>query len=408
MASTRIQPQLLRGIYRRLERLFAGLPWVFPRKAPQSFPAGHLSSSEAKKRILRSQLDGLAYTDRLEFADIFDPFQLPESIKILNLRISRCPRFISLPNEIWAQQVSISDCDGFRAIPEDAVISSLTVEGCKEFRRLPETTSMSSITIRRCTNFTELPGKLHCHLLSMPESQLRTLPEYIKVENELDLRGSRFLISLPDFNTRTLTLANCTSFRTLPSSLECDVLNLAGCTAFQWPDFSFIEVRHLILSDCLQLNTIPEWLVIHDAIDVANTSLSSLPQTLRKCRILWRGVEIDEIIAFRPDAIKSTDILHERNVERRRVMLERFGWERFFSEVRHERRDSDSDPSGERTLLRFAFDDDEDLLILAVSCPSTGRKYFIRVPPSVQTCHEAAAWIAGFDNAEDYGPVVET
>ena len=51
---------------------------------------------------------------------------------------------------------------------------------------------------------------------------------------------------------------------------------------------------------------------------------------------------------------------------------------------------------------------DEDLVVLSVSCHSTGRKYVIRVPPRTQTCHQAAAWIAGFDNPDDYKPTLET
>jgi hypothetical protein len=43
-----------------------------------------------------------------------------------------------------------------------------------------------------------------------------------------------------------------------------------------------------------------------------------------------------------------------------------------------------------------------------VNCPSTARSYFIRVPPHVTTCHHAAAWIAGFNDPNQYEPVVET
>jgi hypothetical protein len=30
------------------------------------------------------------------------------------------------------------------------------------------------------------------------------------------------------------------------------------------------------------------------------------------------------------------------------------------------------------------------------------------VPPAMRTCHQAAAWIAGFDNPNDYRPILET
>ena len=51
---------------------------------------------------------------------------------------------------------------------------------------------------------------------------------------------------------------------------------------------------------------------------------------------------------------------------------------------------------------------DEPLVCVVVLCPSTGRRYMIRVPPATKTCREAIAWTAGFDRAEDYAPLKET
>ncbi|ULH16181.1 hypothetical protein MF271_06080 [Deinococcus sp. KNUC1210] len=53
-------------------------------------------------------------------------------------------------------------------------------------------------------------------------------------------------------------------------------------------------------------------------------------------------------------------------------------------------------------------ENDESLVALNMQCPSTGRSYFIRVPPSTTTCHQAAAWIAGFDDPAQYRPVMES
>ena len=71
--------------------------------------------------------------------------------------------------------------------------------------------------------------------------------------------------------------------------------------------------------------------------------------------------------------------------------------------------DADRDPGGPRRLVRVAMGkDDEPLVCVSVVCPSTGRQYVIRVPPTTTSCHQAAAWIAGFDNPNDYHPLVET
>lgn len=65
-------------------------------------------------------------------------------------------------------------------------------------------------------------------------------------------------------------------------------------------------------------------------------------------------------------------------------------------------------PGGERRLLRVPMENDEDLVCVSVQCPSTGRRYLIRVPPNTRTCHQAAAWIAGFDDPRKYNPIIET
>jgi hypothetical protein len=104
----------------------------------------------------------------------------------------------------------------------------------------------------------------------------------------------------------------------------------------------------------------------------------------------------------------------ETNIERRRVMLERLGYETFFKQAQATELDQDFDPGGFRRLLRVelplvrGWQQDEPLVCLSVICPSTARQYIIRVPPTMQTCHQAAAWVAGFDDPNLYHPVRET
>ena len=70
--------------------------------------------------------------------------------------------------------------------------------------------------------------------------------------------------------------------------------------------------------------------------------------------------------------------------------------------------DRDRDAGGERQLLRVKLEGDEDLVCVSVSCPSTERRYLLRVPPTMRTCRQAVAWTAGFDDPELYRPLVET
>jgi hypothetical protein len=48
------------------------------------------------------------------------------------------------------------------------------------------------------------------------------------------------------------------------------------------------------------------------------------------------------------------------------------------------------------------------VVCLLVHCPSTGRPYMLRVPPTVRTCREGAAWLAGFEDPDAYNPIIET
>ena len=80
----------------------------------------------------------------------------------------------------------------------------------------------------------------------------------------------------------------------------------------------------------------------------------------------------------------------------------------FMSQAKAQVIDRDTDTGGKRELLRLPLERDEDFVCLSCSCPSTSRKYLLRVPPTMQTCHQAAAWMAGFDDPAKYKPVIET
>ena len=113
-------------------------------------------------------------------------------------------------------------------------------------------------------------------------------------------------------------------------------------------------------------------------------------------------------IALEPETITAAQVLAEKNAELRRVMMERMGYLRFSREVGATELDQDTDAGGMRQLLKIEMDDDEPLVGLACRCPSTDRQYFLRVPPNMETCHQAAAWMAGFDDPSRYRPLIET
>ncbi len=171
---------------------------------------------------------------------------------------------------------------------------------------------------------------------------------------------------------------------------------------------SGLDLSRLDVTDCRLLESLPERTRVRSEIEIANTWIRRLPDSLRGVSLRWRGVAIDERIAFEPETITVQEVLSQPNAEHRHVLLERFGLERLLDDARAEVLDVDSDPGGERRLLRLPVAAGEPLVFVLVHCPSTRRRYILRVPPSMTTCRQAVAWTAGFDDPEMYQPLVET
>lgn len=121
----------------------------------------------------------------------------------------------------------------------------------------------------------------------------------------------------------------------------------------------------------------------------------------------WHGVRLPadkrEQIILRPETLDPHEILRESNIEVRRVMIERYGIQRLIENSKAEILDQDD----QRTLYRIPLKGDEPLVTVRVSCPSTGRVYFLRVPPDTTSAKAGVAWT--FDKTpEEYVPQVET
>lgn len=280
----------------------------------------------------------------------------------------------------------------------------------------------------------ELPSGLKCYELNLSGTPIRELPADLQVDSRLDLSNCEFLETLPEgLSVGTLILRSCTGLKSLPEGLDVWFLDLTGCWAFEhWPKRAkirggrlqlrgctalkslpkFLErVAALNVRDCPCLTSLPEDLVITGWLDLAHSGLtqeSSLPPGLERTQLRWAGVNIDRRIAFRPETIEVDEVLGERNAERRRVLLDRYGYGRFLQDADAQVLDKDKDPGGPRQLLRLKLAGDEDLVAMSCFCPSTGRQYIIRVPPTTPSCRHAAAWIAGFDDPNNYQPVQET
>lgn len=167
-----------------------------------------------------------------------------------------------------------------------------------------------------------------------------------------------------------------------------------------------LTCESLDISDCVNLTALPKGLHVTHWIELAGSGITHLPPG-HGFVLRWRGVQVDDRLAFASHTLTGQEILNTENVEIRRVLIERLGYETFLQQVGGVIRDRDTDAGGERHLICIAFDDDEPLLLLKVMCPSTAHTHLLRVPPYLRTCHQAAAWIAGFDNPDDYTPWIE-
>jgi len=316
----------------------------------------------------------------------------------------------------------------------------MRVEGTLAFHedvtnlRLPAQLTAEVLDLSRCPAAVELPARLDCFELNLSGTKIRTLPPDVTVTSILNLSGCEELVALPaGLTVGTLIVRGCRSLAALPEKLDAWFLDMTGCWNFaHWPGQARIRSGRLTLRGCAALRTLPDYfgplaaldvrdcpnlrhlpdgLKIAGWIDVAQSGLAetkTLPASLQGVQMRWQGVRVDERVVLRPESITTQEILQERNAERRRVLLDRFGTARFMKETKAELLDQDQDCGGRRQLLRVPMPDDEPLVSLSCVCPSTGRQYFLRVPPAMTSCHQAAAWIAGFDNPDDYHPLEET
>lgn len=301
-------------------------------------------------------------------------------------------------------------------------------------KAFPVGMSVDVLNLADRAELASLPNGLAAYELNLSGTAVRSLPDDLRVESRLDLSRCDRLESLPaGLTVGTLLLRACTALVALPEGLDVWFLDLTGCWAFErWPEAARIRGGRLQLRGCTALRTLPSYvrrlaaldvrdcpnltalpadLVVSGWLDLAASGLTeedSLGVGMSRTQLRWSGVNIDARIAFRPESIPVEEVLGEQNAERRRVLMDRYGYGRFLKDAGAQVLDRDRDPGGERQLLRLVLQGDEDLVAMSCFCPSTGRQYMLRVPPQTATCRAAAAWIAGFDDPDDYRPVQET
>jgi hypothetical protein len=109
----------------------------------------------------------------------------------------------------------------------------------------------------------------------------------------------------------------------------------------------------------------------------------------------WQGVWIPDHLATRRGELGLADVLGERNVERRRILIDVIGFENLVQAATGGV-PSQQDDYGRLWRLGNLLDDEEYVAVEVVnSTPDpdgSSRRYFLRVPPATKTARAGVAW----------------
>jgi hypothetical protein len=309
--------------------------------------------------------------------------------------------------------------------PADMIVNGdLDLSNSKELTKLPKGLRVEGwLNLEFCTALKHLSEGLiiHGNLYMGGCISLTHLPDDLIVEGDLHFSGCISLTKLPDDLSvkDSLYLGGCIALKHLPKGLIVrGWLYLMDCTSLtKLPDDLSVK-KQLNLEGCTSLTELPAGLKVGDFILL--THPLHIPNTVKCDGFTFLNVEnFPRKFINNPQLIKVADVLNEQNAQKRSVLLELMGIPRFMREANPAIVYQDVEFSGNvRQLLRvelptakgpfYADLQEEPIVVLSVTCPSTSHHYMLRVPPTMQTCHQAATWIAGFDNPQLYQPVMET
>ena len=314
---------------------------------------------------------------------------LPSSIDAASLVLGEMPLLSALPTNLRFQKARFSRIECLESLPPNLIIESLAVSGCPGFKALPPQLSVvDAIEVDGCPDFETIPPETACYEFKSTGGKVRAIDTKWRALRGLTVR-SPLLERLPS----TLLFA--------------DSLDLNGCSSLKRLPPRLTVRASIDLTQCAALEEVPPQMPPPQRAELGGTRLRGLPDSWRAIPISWHRVPVSARILYHPERVLPVEVLAESNLEVRRIMLERIGFEAFARSVDSVLVDEDRDPGGVRRLLRIPTKATQDLFLLNVRCPSTQREYMLRVPPTVTTCHAAAAALAGLP-PDRYNPIVET
>ena len=120
----------------------------------------------------------------------------------------------------------------------------------------------------------------------------------------------------------------------------------------------------------------------------------------------WHGIHVPKSVILEREKLTVEQVISEKNTEVRRAMRNLYGNERFMRDAGGEEI-SRSDKHGCRLLRLHLPGDPVEIKMVELTCPSTGKVYYERVPPDIRDAVEALGWRFNIKPA-DYRPDWET
>lgn len=290
-----------------------------------------------------------------------------------------------------------------------AVQGSLSLES-GELAGLPDGLSvLGSLSLVGCRSLVSLGKGLRVRgeLRAVDCGSLESLPDDVEVGGAIMLERCGGLRLLPDgLRVRgDLVIRNCPSLEALPEGLEVDgTLDASGCGRLRRLPRDLAVLGELRLSRCGSLQALPEGLYVEEAADLEGTRVGAMPADHHVPAYLVQGVAVPARVYWEAHKLTVDEVLALRDVEVRRIALERMGWEVFLarSGAKAQLLDADQD---ERVgaLYRVGLGGEEPIQLLKVRCATLPRSYVLRVPPTCKTALEANAWTWGLP-PQEYRP----
>lgn len=188
-------------------------------------------------------------------------------------------------------------------LPCKLKLYGLTLQGCLSLQSLPEDLDIKYLSIRQCPGIVRLPESLQLEQLYLFQSEIDALPVHSSCWKELVLIDCPNIRRIPDDCTAVsgdLFLEDCKNLESLPNIKSVyGNLNIARTSIRHLPENIIIgndleafcsdietlpkNVRiggNICLSDCKNLKSLPDGLVVNGDLDLSESGLTELPDKL--------------------------------------------------------------------------------------------------------------------------------